>query len=103
VRHRQGVKRIAKTLNGEGVAAAPRPQRGRPRAWAPSSVRAVLHREAYRGVYVYNATRQSDNRGQRTGEKRRDEEVVRTLRRVDDNALALAWMAAVLLLHLQLV
>jgi site-specific DNA recombinase len=71
-----GVKRIAKNLNAEGVA-APRPQRGRPRAWAPSSVRSVLHREAYRGIYVYNATKQSDAWGQRTLEKRPEGEIVR--------------------------
>ena len=72
-----GVKAIAKALNPEGVP-SPRPQRGRPRAWAPSSVRAVLHRDVYRGVYVYNATKQSDAWGQRTCEKRPDQEVVRT-------------------------
>ena len=72
-----GVKRIAKTLNDEGRS-SPRPQRGRPRAWAPSSVRAVLHREAYRGVYVYNATKQADAWGQRKCEKRQDTDVIRT-------------------------
>jgi hypothetical protein len=34
--------------------------------------------EAYRGVYVYNATKQSDPWGQQTCEKRPDGEVVRT-------------------------
>ena len=45
----QGVKRIASTLNAEGVL-APDPRRpGRPRAWAAGSVRDTLHRELYRG------------------------------------------------------
>ena len=51
-----GVKRIAATLNNEG-ARAPMPRRtGRPRGWAPSSVREVLHRDLYRGVVVWNRT-----------------------------------------------
>jgi len=50
----QGVKRIAATLNAEGVL-APHPRRpGRPRAWAAGSVRDTLHRELYRGRYVWN-------------------------------------------------
>ena len=44
-----GQTRIAKQLNAEG-AIAPRAQRNRPRAWAPSSVHEVLFRDAYRGV-----------------------------------------------------
>src|SRR3954465_14521170 len=36
-----GLTRITKTLNAEGVP-APRPQQGRPKGWATSSVRAVL-------------------------------------------------------------
>ncbi|MFN2444488.1 MAG: recombinase family protein [Vicinamibacterales bacterium] len=43
-----GVLRIAKTLNEDG-APGPRPQRARPAAWAPSSVREVLYRRLYRG------------------------------------------------------
>ena len=39
----KGVKRIAHLLNEEGVL-SPRPKLGRPRAWAPSSVRTVLYR-----------------------------------------------------------
>lgn len=51
-----GVRGIAKALN-EARALAPRAQGGRPRGWAPSSVRAVLYRELYRGVIVWNQTR----------------------------------------------
>jgi site-specific DNA recombinase len=50
-----GLKGITKTLNAEG-ATAPRNNRSRIRAWAPSSVREVLYREYYRGVFVWNRT-----------------------------------------------
>src|SRR5437867_653457 len=43
-----GLKTITKRLNAEGVP-SPRPQQGRPRGWAPSSVREVLYRDLYRG------------------------------------------------------
>jgi site-specific DNA recombinase len=72
-----GVKAIAKALNAERVP-SPEPQRGRPSAWAPSSVRAVLYRDAYRGIYVYNATKQSDAWGQQTCQDRPETEVIRT-------------------------
>lgn len=57
-----GVVRIAKTMNTEG-ASSPRSQQGRPRAWAASSVRALLFRELYRGVVVWNKTRKRDSWG----------------------------------------
>ena len=43
----EGLKGIAKRLNAAG-APTPRAQQGRPNGWAPSSVRAVLHRSLYR-------------------------------------------------------
>ena len=46
---------IAKKLNDEG-APSPRPQQGRPHAWAPSSVREVWYRDLYRGIKVWNRT-----------------------------------------------
>ena len=58
-----GQTRIAKQLNAEG-ATAPRSQRGRPRAWAPSSVREVLFRDLYRGVIAWNRTRKRNTWGQ---------------------------------------
>jgi site-specific DNA recombinase len=58
-----GLTRITKTLNAEG-APAPRPQQGRPAAWAPSSVREVLLRPLYRGEIVWNQSRKRDNWGQ---------------------------------------
>ena len=58
-----GLTAITKTLNAEG-APSPRPQQGRPAAWAPSSVREVLYRELYRGVIVWNQTRKRDRWGQ---------------------------------------
>ena len=50
----QGVKRIAAALNAEGVLAPDPRQPGRPRAWAAGSVRDTLHRELYRGRYIWN-------------------------------------------------
>ena len=72
----RGQKAIAKQLNAEG-ARAPRAQQGRPRAWAPSSVRAVLFRERYRGVIVWNRTRKRDRWGQSRRTNRAETEWVR--------------------------
>jgi len=58
-----GLTRITKALNADGVP-APRPQQGRPVGWAHTSVRAVLLRELYRGVIVWNQTRKRDRWGQ---------------------------------------
>ena len=57
-----GLTRITKALNEEG-APAPRAQRGRPTAWAGSSVREVLLRPLYRGEIVWNQTRKRDGWG----------------------------------------
>jgi site-specific DNA recombinase len=57
-----GARSIAKQLNEER-ALCPRSQRGRPRAWAPSSVRAVLYRDLYRGEVAWGKTRKRDNWG----------------------------------------
>ena len=59
----EGLKGIAKGLNADGVP-TPRAQQGRPRGWAPSSVRAVLHRPLYRGEIVWNRTQKRDTWGQ---------------------------------------
>jgi site-specific DNA recombinase len=50
-----GFTTIAKTLNAEG-APCPRSQQGRPKGWAPSSIREVLYRSIYRGEIVWNRT-----------------------------------------------
>ena len=71
-----GQKAIAKHLNAEG-ARAPRAQQGRPRAWAPSSVREVLYRERYRGVIVWNRTRKRDRWGQSRRTNRAEADWVR--------------------------
>ena len=57
-----GLTRIAKLLNEEGVP-SPRSQQGRPRGWAPSSVRAVLYRDLYHGELVWNRTKKRDQWG----------------------------------------
>ena len=52
VRLRSGITRIAKRLNADHV---PPPRRDRPRhGWAPTAVRAILHRELYRGVIIWS-------------------------------------------------
>ena len=50
-----GFTSIAKKLNAER-APCPRSQQGRPKGWAPSSIREVLYRPAYRGELVWNRT-----------------------------------------------
>ena len=58
-----GLRSIAHRLNDDG-APAPLPRRtGRPRGWAPSSVREVLYRELYRGVVLWNRTKRRDEWG----------------------------------------
>ena len=72
-----GFKSIAVRLNDEG-ALAPLPRRaGRPRGWAPSSVREVLHRELYRGVVLWNRTAKRDAWGQKHQRDRAEAEWVR--------------------------
>jgi hypothetical protein len=61
---------IAKYLNDKR-APTPRSQQGRPLAWAPSSVRAVLYREIYRGQIVWNKTCWVDEAGDRRPHQRR--------------------------------
>ena len=60
----EGLKAIGKRLN-EAAAATPRAQQGRPNGWAPTSVRAVLHRPLYRGQIVWNRTKKRDAWGQK--------------------------------------
>jgi site-specific DNA recombinase len=72
-----GLTRITKTLNAEGVP-APRPQLGRPHAWATSSVRAVLRRPLYKGEVVWNQSRKRDRWGQHRQHARPEAEWMRT-------------------------
>ena len=78
---------IAKQLNAER-APAPRAQQGRPHAWAPSSVRAVLYRELYRGEIVWNRTKKRDSWGVKCQRSRPESEWLRVpapdLRIVDE-------------------
>jgi len=57
-----GFKQIAHALNAKKLP-SPRPQRGRPQGWESSTVRAVLKRDLYRGVIVYNKTTKRDASG----------------------------------------
>lgn len=71
-----GKRRIAATLNEAG-APAPKPQRGRPGGWAPSSVFEVLARPLYRGEVIWNATKKRDRWGQHRQHARPEAEWVR--------------------------
>jgi site-specific DNA recombinase len=68
---------IAKALNRDG-AASPRPQQGRPKGWAPSSIREVLRRPLYRGEVVWNKSRKRDRWGQTKQRPRAIAEWIRT-------------------------
>jgi DNA invertase Pin-like site-specific DNA recombinase len=88
-----GVKRIAVTLNDEG-APSPRAQQGRPKGWAPSSVREVLYRPLYHGEIVWSRTKKRDTWGQKHPSERAEAEWIRRqaphLRIVSEEA----WTAA---------
>jgi site-specific DNA recombinase len=58
-----GLTTTAKTLNDE-AAPSPRAQQARPKGWAPSSVREVLHRTLYRGEITWNRTQKRNQWGQ---------------------------------------
>ena len=59
-----GIARIAKRLNADHI---PPPRRDRIRhGWAPTAIRAILHRELYRGVVIWNRT-QKITRGETGG------------------------------------
>ena len=66
-----GMRQIAHQLNDAGTA-CPRPQRGRPAGWSPSSLRAILYRPLYRGQIVWNRSRKRDIWGQ-VGQRTRPE------------------------------
>lgn len=69
----EGFKQIAHGLNAQKVP-SPRPQRGRPAGWEPSTVRAVLRRDLYRGLIVYNKTKKRLDDGSRRGCQRKKPE-----------------------------
>jgi site-specific DNA recombinase len=54
----QGLRVIAHSLNAEKQP-SPRPQKGRPAGWAPSSVREVLGRPLYRGIIEWDKSRRN--------------------------------------------
>ncbi len=71
-----GYTRIAKTLNAERVP-CPRPQRGRPAGWAPTSINEILHRTIYHGEITWNKTRKRDRWGQHRQHARPESEWLR--------------------------
>ena len=88
-----GQRAIAKQLNADGVP-APYAQQGRPRAWVESSVHAVLWRERYQGLVVWNKTQKRDRWGRRRSTDRPSTDWMR----VDASHLAIVtpaeWAAA---------
>jgi DNA invertase Pin-like site-specific DNA recombinase len=71
-----GIKAIAKRLNAEG-APSPRAQQGRSQTWAPTSVREVLYRPAYRGELVWGQTAKRDKWGRQHQSNRPEGEWIR--------------------------
>lgn len=71
-----------------------RAQQGRPSAWCPSSVRAILHRPAYLGQVVYGKTAARDQWGQSKVQKIEPEKWItradESLRIIDDKLWAQA-------------
>ena len=57
-----GLRAIAHQLN-EKAAPCPRSQQGRPKGWAPSSIREVLHWPLYRGEIVWNKDAEAKRMG----------------------------------------
>jgi site-specific DNA recombinase len=88
-----GKKQIARLLN-EDLAPAPKSQRNRPIAWAPSTIFAVLKRDLYRGVVMWNRSKKRDAWGAKRQRPRDPSEWLRTdapqLRIVSDDL----WEAA---------
>ena len=54
----EGLRSIALALNARGIP-APRAQQGRPNGWSASTIRAVLERPLYRGIYSYGKMRKA--------------------------------------------
>jgi DNA invertase Pin-like site-specific DNA recombinase len=71
-----GYTRIAKQLNAER-ARTPRPRKGRPSGWSPSSVREVLFKPLYRGEIIYNQSRRRAPDGTTTFAPRPESEWIR--------------------------
>ena len=72
-----GLRTIAHRLNAEG-ALSPTPRRaGRPRGWAPSTIREILHRSLYRGVIEWGRTKKRDQWGQKRYLDRPESEWIR--------------------------
>lgn len=82
-----GFRVIAHELNARRVP-SPRPQRGRPAGWEPSTVREVLGRPLYRGVIVWNRSKKRDDDGEQRQRPRPESEWLRVeapqLRIVDE-------------------
>ena len=73
-----GLRAIAHRLNAE-AAASPRPQRGRPRGWAPSTVRCVIYRRLYAGEVEWARTQKRDRWG-RVRPSRTPDAVIRAVK-----------------------
>ena len=88
-----GLRKIARTLNSEGLR-SPRARAGRHHSWAPSSIRAVLFNCIYKGEVVWGRTKKRDAWGRRKESDRPTDEwtvtAVEHLRIVSDELWATA-------------
>jgi site-specific DNA recombinase len=74
-----GLKQIAKQLNAENLP-CPRPRKGLPAGWSPSSIHAMLRRPIYRGEVVWNKTKKRLPLGQKKHQHRPETDWVRCSR-----------------------
>jgi site-specific DNA recombinase len=72
-----GTRRIAHQLNADRVPAPPPRRVGRPQAWAPSTIYAMLTRPLYRGEVVWNRSRKRDAWGIKRQAPRPEQEWLR--------------------------
>ncbi len=73
-----GYRRITLELNARPDIPSPREtEEGKPAGWSPSSVRAILRRELYRGVVVWNQSKKRDKFGRQNQKARPETEWMR--------------------------
>ncbi len=71
----KGLRAIAHQLNSDRASCPrPRPAIGKPKGWAPSSIREILYRRLYTGVQVWNQTKKRNAWGQKRPQQRPEQE-----------------------------
>ncbi len=71
-----GLKRIAKRLNEDGVPSPTAKRRGSG-SWAPSCIRAMLRRDRYRGIYTHGKVNRVRQGGVRVAQKADPKDIIR--------------------------